>query len=165
MRNVLVGFGAIALFTVAGHAQTPQAQVDPMQVVTVTGCVQNERDVLKIPSVSGKTGMSDEFVLTHSMIRTAAPAMEPPATPEPTATADAGKIYRMSGDQEASLKPHLNHKVEITGTFKSPADARRELGAVGTSGKPPATAIEPTAMNTPEIAINSIRMLSDTCGG
>jgi len=71
----------------------------------------------------------------------------------------------VTGDQEAALKAHLGHRVEIAGTFKSETDALRELGAIGTSGKPPATPAEPTAMNTPEITINSIKMLSETCGG
>jgi hypothetical protein len=165
MRNVLTSFGAIAmLVTTTALAQTPQAQPDPTQSVTVTGCVRNEADVLKRPAAAGNVGMGDEFVLTQSVIQTAA---RPPAPPEPADASGSalGKVYRVTGDQEATLKSHLGHKVEIAGTFKSVADARTELGAIGTSGRPPATAAEPTAMNTPEITINSIRMISETCGG
>ncbi len=172
MRNVLMSLGAMGLFTAMGvHAQAAQAQPDPKQTVTVTGCVKNEVDVLKRPAVAGNLGMADEFVLTHSTIqsgaRATAPSQTEPAPTEPAGTSGvvAGKVYRVTGDQEASLKAHLGHKVEITGTFKSEADARRELGAIGTSGKPPATPAEPTAMNTPEITINSIRMVAETCGG
>ena len=171
MRNVMMSLAAIALLIAAGvQAQAPQAQPDPKQIVTITGCVQNESEALKRPAATPKMGMGDEFVLTHSTIKAATATAEPPTQPkpaEPAAAAGAAenKIYRVTGDQEASLKSHLGHKVEITGTFKSEADARRELGAIGTSGKPPATPAEPTAMNTPEVTVNSVRMISESCGG
>jgi len=162
-----------SIVAIAVYAQAPQTQPNPSQTITVTGCVNNETDVLKRPAVAGKVGMADEFVLTQATIKTGAPAAEPtpatePAQPEPTGTSGMspfGKVYRVTGDQEAALKAHLGHRVEIAGTFKSETDALRELGAIGTSGKPPATPAEPTAMNTPEITINSIKMLSETCGG
>lgn len=165
MRNIAIALCAPALMILGVHAQAPQAQADPNQTVTVTACVQNEKDVLKGPAVEGNVGMGDEFVLTHSMVQTGS-AAAPPSPAAPTSPAGSpGKIYRVTGDQEASLKPHLGHKVEITGTFKSEADARRELGAIGTSGKPPATPAEATAANTPEITIKSVKMVSETCGG
>ena len=169
MRKVALALGGTALLAAVGlHAQTAQ-RPDPTQTVTITGCVQNEKDVLK-GNAATPMGMADEFVLTHSTVQTSSTAAQrPPAEPapsEPAGTAGSlGKIYRVTGDQEASLQPHLGHKMEIAGTFKSEADAQRELGAIGTSGKPPETPAEPTAMNTPEITINSIRMISETCGG
>jgi hypothetical protein len=167
---MVTSLSAIALFTAIGvSAQSQQTQVDPKQTVTVSGCVRNESDVLKRAAPAANVGMGDEFVLTQSTIRTgtaAAPAETKPVgeTPAP-AGASAGKVYRVTGDQESSLKAHLGHKVEIVGSFKSEADARRELGAIGTSGKPPATAAEPTATNTPEITVTSIKMIAETCGG
>ena len=170
MRTLMMSVAATTLALPIGIVAkaAPQTQPDPKQTVTVTGCVQHETDVLKRPAAGGNVGMSDEFVLTHSMIRMGAPTTErTQAPPEPSGTSGTAdnKVYRVTGDQEASLKAHLGHKVEITGTFKSEEDARRELGAIGTSGKPPATGAEPTAMNTPEITINSIRMIADSCGG
>lgn len=170
MRNVAMSLGAAALLTTAGvYAQAPQSQPDPKQTVTITGCVAKETDVLKSAMKEAKPGMTDEFVLTNSTVQTSmAPAAAPaaPATPpEPTGTSGSNKVYRVTGPDETSLKEHLGHKVEITGTFKSESDARRELGAIGTSGRPPATAAEPTAANTPEITIKSVKMLSETCGG
>jgi hypothetical protein len=167
MRKLLMSLGAMALMVTVGvHAQTPQAQPDPKQIVTVSGCVQKETDVLKRPAAATNVGMGDEFVLTHVAIRTAAsPSEKEPSPAEPTGTSGAlGKVYRVMGDQEESLKEHLGHRVEIVGTFKHETDARRELGAIGTSGKPPATPAEPTAANTPEITINSIKMISQSCG-
>jgi hypothetical protein len=172
MRHLLMSLVAAAIVTIGVHAQTPQTQANTDQTVTVTGCVQHETDVLKRPAVQGNVGMGDEFVLTHSTIQTGAAAAEPqpstaPAPAEPTGTSAAspGRVYRVTGDQEASLAQHLGHRVQITGTFKSDVDARRELGAIGTSGKPPETAGQPTTANTPEIKIESVKMLSGTCGG
>jgi len=174
MRNlsaaILVGSMAFAFGV---NAQTPQQQPDPNQTLTVTGCVQPQTDVLKSPPVAGKTGMGDEFVLTRSAVKISAPGTEASPQPKPTpsqpagtaGTAEPGKIYRVTGDKEIELKAHVGHRVEITGKFKSEADARRELGAIGTSGKPPANAPEPTDTNTPEITITSFRMLAATCGG
>jgi hypothetical protein len=170
MRNILTGSAIALMAVIAVQAQTPQTQPDPKQSVTVTGCVQSQTDVLKSAPVTGQVGMGDEFVLTNSMVRTAtaAPTATPPdepTKPEPTGTSGGvGKVYRVTGDQEASLKAQVGQKVEITGTFKNEADARRELGAIGTSGKPPATAGEPSATNTPEITISTIRPMG-ACGG
>ena len=176
MRNLSLALAAAMAFAIGVNAQTsqpqtPQTQPDPNQTITVTGCVQKETDVLKRPAAgTGKVGMGDEFVLTRSTIKIGAPATEPP-TPTPSEPAGApgmaepGKIYRVTGDKEAELKAHVGHRVEIAGTFKHEADARRELGAIGTSGKPPANPPEPSNMNTPEITISSFRMLSETCGG
>jgi hypothetical protein len=177
MRNVrmLMSLGTMALAMTVGaiavNGQATQTQPNPSQAITVTGCVHNETDVLKRQAVAGKVGMADEFVLTQATVKTApttAPTPEAqPKPPERTGTSGnaLGKIYRVTGNQEATLKPHIGHRVEITGTFKSEVDARRELGAIGTTGKPPASPPEPTAMNTPEITINSIRMLSEACSG
>lgn len=173
MRNVLMSFGAIALLaTLTVQAQGTQSQLDPKQTVTVSGCVKNETDVLKRPAAGVNVGMGDEFVLTQATLQTGAPATQPPSPTEPAANppagtsgADVGKVYRLTGAQEAALKAHLGHKVEITGSFKSEDDARAELGAIGTSGKRPATPAEPTVTNTPEITINAIKMIAETCGG
>jgi hypothetical protein len=160
----------VLLAVVVVHAQTAQ-QPDPNQAITVTGCVQNEKDVLKANAMPKAMGMGNEFVLTHSTVQAGSPAAKPPEQPAAAPSEAAGtsgslgKIYRVTGDQESSLQQHLGQKVEITGRFKDEAAARRELGAIGTSGTPPPTAAEPTADNTPEITIDSVKKISDTCGG
>ncbi len=157
-------------------AQTQQKQPDPNQTVTITGCLKEETDVLKRPTAgTGNLGMSDEFVLTSSSIKLGAPSTETepptetkPTPPAPTGTSgtlEPGKIYRVTGDKEAELKTHVGHRVEIAGTFKHEYEARRELEAIGTTGKPPANMPEPTNMNTPEITIVSYYVLSEACGG
>lgn len=180
MRKTLLSalLTAVVVCAVAVRAQTPppsQAQSPQAnQSITVAGCVQKETDVLKRSPVAGNVGMSDEFVLTRATLNpmTAAPKTaerQPEPTTPPAAAgtsgtvADGNKVYRATGDKEKDLKAYAGQRVEIVGTFKHAEDARRELGTVGTSGKPPAAG-ELTAANTPEITIQSIRLLSSTCG-
>jgi hypothetical protein len=137
----------------------------------ISGCVQKETDVLKRSWAKGDVGMSDEFVLTHvAMSSGTTPAKSPPDTdparppePPPTSGGDLGKIYRVTGEKEHELKGYVGQRVEIEGTFKHEEDARRELGTVGTTGRLPETAAEPTAANTAEITIDSIRLVSTSC--
>jgi hypothetical protein len=169
---------AVVACAVVVGAQTPQPSQtqspQPNQSITVAGCVQKEADVLKRAPMAANVGMSDEFVLTRATLKPAAsapktsePQTKPTTPPEPTGTSgsagDVGKVYRVTGDKEKDLQTYAGQRVEIVGKFKHEEDARREL-AVGTSGKPPATAGELTAANTPEITIESIRVVSATCG-
>jgi hypothetical protein len=178
MRKTLSA-SIVALAVCAGLAsartQSPQAaQTQPpqaSQTITVSGCVQKETDVIKSSQAAGNIGLGDEFVLTHSKVMTGsqppkAHAPEPQVPPAPTDTSgagDTGKVYRVTGDKEKELKDHVGQRVEITGKFKHEADARRELGAIGTSGKPPAATGELTTGNTPEITIESIKMTAASC--
>ena len=159
---------ALGAALLSAQTQPPQ----PSQTVTVSGCIQKETDVIK-SQAAGNLGMGDEFVLTHSELRVGAEApktKEPEATasPAPTGTpgdSDAGKVYRVTGDKEKDLKSYVGQKVEITGTFKHEEDARQELGAVGTTGKPPVPTGELTTANTPEITIESIKATAGSCAG
>jgi hypothetical protein len=135
---------ALCAVTVSAQTQTPQ----PSQTITVSGCAQRETDVLKRNPMAGNVGMADEFVLTRAELTPGgqAPATEQPEQPTPPAprgtsggASDIGKVYRVTGDKESELKKYIGQRVEILGTFKH-EDARRELGTIGTSGKPPATA-------------------------
>src|SRR3954469_16195503 len=105
MRNVVIALGAVALLSTAGvYARAPQSQPDPKQTVTLTGCVAKEADVLKNVMGAATPGMRDEFVLTNSSIQPSAAPTPAPANPaEPTGTSGSNKVYRVTGDQEASL--------------------------------------------------------------
>jgi hypothetical protein len=56
------------------------------------------------------------------------------------------KGYRLDADVE-KLNPHVGHKVEITGFVEAPA------------AMTPATSV-----NGPMVKVDSIKMLSETCG-
>lgn len=177
MRKKLLSAVGLALVgAIIVTAQTPpQTPSQAKEVITVAGCVQKETDVLKRAPVTGTVGMSDEFVLTRATLtrgpspaepRQTSPETKPAEPTSPSAgSAGVGKVYRVTGDKEAQLKAYVGQRVEIVGTFKHEEDARRELGAAGTSGTAPAPSGELTAANTAEITIESIRALSTPCGG
>jgi hypothetical protein len=157
----------VLAWTAPLSAQTPSPQAK--QTITVAGCAQKEADILKRPPGGNVAmiGMDDEFVLTNAALKGAQPTTAPEAAvPEPAGTSGSptnfGKVYRVTGDKEKELKNYLGKRVEIVGTFKHDDDARRELGAVATSGKPPVTG-ELTTANTPEITIESIQVLAAPC--
>src|SRR5262245_21940101 len=144
--KLLTGWFAAAVFaaTVATSAQTPPQQPSEKAsdsqksaAVTITGCVQKETDVLKRPAVATNIGMGDEFVITNTTMGPATTTAEPPAaTPEPKAEGTSGKtnfgrVYRLTGDKEDSLKTYVGKRVEITGSFKHDADARAAAPASG----------------------------------
>jgi hypothetical protein len=169
-----------ATATISAQQQVPpadKAAAAPQSApaaITVAGCVQEEKTVRKRDPAQGQigeAGMGDEFVLTNSMLNPKAdapppalPSAQPPAQP-PVGTSGSvgnfGKVYRVTGDAENELKAHVGKRVEITGTFKQDADAKAELGAVGTSGR--AIGGELTTANTPEITINAVKVIPGAC--
>ena len=171
-------FGSVAAMfvcgvIVAGAQQTPPASTAPAssqdsaKAITVTGCVQAESAVLKRNAAAGDMGMSDEFVLTHARLDkgtgTAPESSSEAQPPNETAVGTSGsasnfgKVYRVTGDKESELKAYAGQRVEIAGSFKDEADAKAELGAVGTSGRTVTGELTPD--NTPEITITSIKPL------
>ena len=144
-------------------------QTSPAMTITVSGCVRNETAVLKRSPIAGEVGMTDEFVLTNSLLNPKASATDQPATPAdaPVATSGSlgsfGKVYRVTGDKENELKAFVGQRVEISGRFKHDEDAKVELGAVGTSGR--VVAGELTPANTPEITITAIKPIAGACSG
>jgi hypothetical protein len=170
MKRTILSGSIASLWLVCGFAATAQTPADnqtsPAATITVAGCVQPEKDVLKRNAAVGDVGMSDEFVLIHSALNPK-PAADEPKPAEPPAEAPVGtsgsasnfgKIYRVTGDKEKELKPFVNQRVEITGAFKNETGAKAEIASVGTKG----TAGESPA-NTPEITITAIKPIAGMC--
>jgi hypothetical protein len=159
---VLAATGAIGAQQQSSPDPAAAAPQGPQTPITITGCVQKETTVLKRDPAKGEVGdvgMGDEFVLTNSQLNPAPDA--PPAAGTSGSVGNFGKVYRVTGDKEAALKASVGQRVEITGTFKQDADAKAELGAVGTSGR--AIAGELTTANTPEITISAVKVLPGAC--
>jgi hypothetical protein len=140
-------------------AEQKADQKSDAAAVTIAGCVQQEASVLKsgAPAQPGMGG-GDEFVLTRASLNKGGASADKPTEPEPPAapvgtSGSLGKVYRVTGDKEKDLKANVGQRVEITGTFKDEADAK----AGAASG-------DPTAANTPEITILSIRPVPGSCG-
>jgi hypothetical protein len=120
--------------------------------MTVVGCLIREADYRKAHGVGkgalGGVGLGDEFVLVDattvaSPSSTGSASVTNPALPSsasPTsgtcAEAGTGQAYRMTGKLEDKLKPFVGHRMEITGQFDHPRDAKTAAGE--TNAKLPA---------------------------
>jgi len=170
MKKVLTGSIAAAWLAcgLTAGAQTPPAQSTSTPPaagaapITVAGCVQPEKSVLKRTAAVGDVGMGDEFVVTNVQLNPPAQPTEPVAD-APVGTSGApgtfGKVYRVTGDKESELKPYVGQRVEITGAFKNETDAKAEIASMGKGDK----AGELTPANTPEITITAIKPVSGAC--
>lgn len=142
----LVGASALTI-----SAQTPQPQQQPrtpgtadttqrtaaaadQQVVTIRGCLKEEKDVPGLrPNVAERAGITEDYVLTNAK-------MAPNSTVSGIGVAST---YEIEGIAEAELKKHLNHEVELTGTI---------------------TQATPTGNDaTPDFTATSLKMVSATC--
>jgi hypothetical protein len=137
----------LAALTLAAQTATPPAQpksptTAPAEKITVTGCVERADQMNGAGTTVGTTIDSLHFVLVNIP---AGPVGTIGATTPAAPAMDKG--YRLDGDVDA-LTSHVGHKVEITGFVETPA---------ATSG--PATSV-----NGPMVKVQSIKMLSETCG-
>jgi hypothetical protein len=146
--------------------KTPARQVhanaaDTTTPMTLTGCLVKEEDYRRAHKLGsgalGGVGLGDEFVLVNAVSApassasastpvSAAPssAAAAPSSAEHCSETSGGTAYRLTGKLEDELKSFVGHRMEITGTFDHPRDARTAAGQ--TRAKLP-----------PEIAISSYR--------
>lgn len=152
-RLWLATSAAIAMgMTMTAFAQYPQSssssQSQSNKNITITGCVERAQ-----PAATGTTGTSNpasattQFILTNAALSTSGMAGTSGAT-TPPATAIASE-YRLDTTDEATLSPHVGHKVEITGSIEQPSQAEE---------KPPAS-----AANAPTLKVQKVKMLASTC--
>lgn len=148
MIAVLVATGALSL-----NAQVPQqppsqppqtprtgdttqrtgaAMTD--QVVVVTGCLKQEKDVPGLtPNPAERVGVTDDYVLTETKM----------AQSSTVSGLALSTMYEVEGIAEAELKKHINHQVEITG----------RIGGTATADD-----------RTPSFNATSLKMVSASCG-
>ena len=117
--------------------------------VTVTGCVERADQVAGNANI-GTTVDSLSFMLIKATKGTAAEARPTATNGQRENAAEKGAMYRLNGET-SKLNPHVGHRVEVTGTLDSgPA--------------PAAAATDSTQAYTPSLKVESIKMVSDTCG-
>jgi hypothetical protein len=94
---------------------TPRMAPDASsQVVTITGCLKQEKDVPGLtPNPAERVGVTDDFILTASKM----------AQSSKVSGLSVSELYEVEGIQESELKKHLNHQVELTGTIGGTATA------------------------------------------
>jgi hypothetical protein len=124
----------------ATPAQQPGAAKTPDKI-TITGCVERA-DQMQGAGTVGTTTDSMHFVLrtvpTGEAVGTAGAA---------ASHASMDKGYRLDADPQ-QLTPHVGHKVEISGFVDQAA----------------ATNTAASSANGPMVKVESVKMLSETCG-
>jgi hypothetical protein len=113
-------------------AQRAAAQASD-QVVTIAGCLKQEKDVPGLtPNPAERVGVTEDYILTDVKMA---------ASSKVSGLALSG-MYEVEGIDEGELKKHLNHQVELTGKI---------AGAATASDK------------TPNFAATALKMVSATC--
>jgi hypothetical protein len=174
----------------AGSPQTPTSAQPPSQSpgtkITLQGCLERNAQTSNSPAgTSGRTGSTagatdtggsavEQFVLASSTMAAGTSGMSGATSPNRSATAVAPR-YRL--DAEASkLSPHVNHKVEITGTvdtasaaaspstgsMPAPTTADRSTPPAGGQGASTATA-QGASTNMPRLRVDNIKMIAASC--
>jgi hypothetical protein len=151
MKRLLLLAGlAMAVGSISLMAQeTAKPQTMTKDSITVTGCLQ-----------AGTT--PDTFTLSNVTQAAAATSATGTTGATATATATTGQKstdtkYELVASGSVNLKPHVGHKVEITGT--------EAKGAMGTSGSTPSTsAPSGTAKaDAKKITVTAVKHVAATC--
>ena len=127
---------------------TPPSSASSAAKVTFTGCLK--------PGTS-----ADSWVLENAEKGSAASASAAPSS-SPSAAATAGGGSKMTialtAKPTENLKPHANHKIEVTGTVGPAASAASPSGAAGAAGAGASAAAPRT-----NLSVESVKMVSATC--
>ena len=107
------------------------------RMLTVTGCLQAEKDVPgRRGSVTERAGMGGDYILTNVKMSQGAS----------TSGIGLGSMYQIKGGtvKESELKNHLGHQVEVTGSVEAFSDIRggmagRSTGSTSGTGGTSAT--------------------------
>jgi hypothetical protein len=126
----------------ATSAPQPQNATKAPEKITITGCVERA-DQMAAAGTVGTTTDSLHFVLINIPTEAVGTSGTRPGSGP---SLDRG--YRLDADVE-KLNPHVGHKVEISGFVDEPATP--------TTGNA-------SSVNGPMVKVQTIKMLSETCG-
>jgi len=139
---------AVCIATAGLAGQTPSSaqttRDSASSATTVTGCVERA-DQLGATGAEPSTVDSQHFMLVRAEPGSGKTASVPKGT-----AGTLGPIYRLIVDA-GKVNPHVGHKVEITGTIEKGANA-------------PASSTASSPSTAPAFKVQSIKMLSETCG-
>ena len=150
MMNRQLAAAAAALALAAAPAVAQDRPLRPADVgkIRVVGCVERADQILSRENL-GTTLDSLTFVLVK--------AEEGKASDQPAPRVgeqDGGKTYRLDVDLD-TINLHVGHRVEVTASLPPNTP-------VGTTGR--ADAESPGAAPPPVLKVESVKMLSSTCG-
>jgi hypothetical protein len=91
--------------------QTPNRAQPANASITITGCLQEEKNVPGLtPNPVERAGVTEDYVLTNVKI-----------SPSSSVSGiGVSSKYEIEGIAEAELKKHLNHQVEVIGQILQP---------------------------------------------
>jgi hypothetical protein len=148
---------------------TPQSTVSdrPGDVVTMVGCLKNERDVPgRAPNVAERAGILEDYILTNASPAAQSQTASGPSTATPGGSASsavgtagsaaaANAMFKIEGIDDERLKNLVGKRVEVTGRIDD--DDKRE--AAGGTPAAPQTSDD----DMPEFEATSIREVPGAC--
>lgn len=155
MRKMYMTLGAALLCSAALMAQSApdKGQMDKGTMkdgaVTVTGCVAQGTD-------------ADHFKLTNAMMSPTpmgTTGADAAAKPDASKT-EASASYELDG---GNLKPHLGHKVEVSGTMDKKSMDHSTMAKPDAGAKEPMGTSGQKDMTAGKINVKSVKMLAATC--
>lgn len=112
------------------------------RVLTLTGCLQAEKDVPgRRESMTERAGMGEDYILTNVKM----------GQGSSTSAIGLASMYQIKGISDTELKKHINHQVEVMGRVTAPASTTT----------PSSTADKDKDLQ--ELQASSIKMLAATC--
>jgi hypothetical protein len=114
--------------------QCPAAQAATGQMLTITGCLKEEKAIPgEKPNLAERAGVTEDYILDNVKMAASSTVSGLALAPR----------YEIEGIDRSDLKKHVNHQVEITGTITQPAPEGNDT--------------------TADFRATSIKMLSATC--
>jgi hypothetical protein len=132
------------------------------QMVTVTGCLKEEKDVPGVkPNIAERAGVGEDFVLIQAKITkggssSATDRPDPSASPSGgRTTAASGAMFNITGLDDEKLRAHANKQVEVQGQL---------MDKTLTGAQKPSTPGSTTdADDLKEIRVTSIKQVAGAC--
>jgi hypothetical protein len=125
---LMLGLGVGAQAPAPGQPTTPAATADQAKAVTVEGCLKREADVPGgQPNVAERAGIGEDYLLTSAKVVKGNPpeAAAGRSADQPTGTSGARTtMFKLQGLDDARLKDHVGHRVQIDGRFENVEAAR-----------------------------------------
>ncbi len=158
-RTVVNVFGACvctALMATPLSAQAPaspapaQRPASPASKITMQGCLERTQAATSTPGATGTAGTNASFILTKAERAGASAAPVTPPAAGAVSSAGAGVTYRLDADA-SKLTPHVNQKVEISGTLEP---------ATNTGGAQNLTGASASAGT---LKVDEVKMLTASC--
>lgn len=146
---ILTSLGVLAVCVLLTAQEAPKPATAAKGTITMTGCLQ-----------AGTA--PDTFLLSH-VTQTSSTSSATGTSGSATATASAasgdkttGTKYELVVEGNVNLKPHVGHKVEVTGTH-----TMKE--ATGTTGAAPAASAATGTAAAKKFTVTAVKHVAATC--